>query len=174
MTTEMNFQPTRSATSTSRWHHGVNFEYRNDPELTAAAYRGRAFTLGDMGYLDDDGYLFICDRAKDMIISGGVNIYPAEVEGVLSTHPAVRDVAIIGIPDAEWGEQVMAVVELVDGVAPAPELADELIAFCRSNLAGYKCPRSVNFSSALPRTEAGKLLKRKIREEFWADTGRRV
>jgi len=153
---------------------GINFEYRNDPELTAAAYRGRAFTLGDMGYLDDDGYLFICDRIKDMIISGGVNIYPAEVEGVLTAHPAVADVAIIGIPDAEWGEQVKAVVELVAGVEPAAELAEELIDYCRDRLAGYKCPRTVDFVPALPRTETGKLLKRQIRQEFWADSGRLV
>lgn len=154
--------------------HGANFEYRNDPDLTASAYRGNAFTLGDMGYLDDDGYLFICDRAKDMIISGGVNIYPAEVEGVLSTHPSVADVAIIGIPDAEWGEQVKALVELVTGAAPSPELADELIAYCRSRLAGYKCPRSVDFTTALPRTETGKLLKRQLRQGFWATNGRQV
>jgi long-chain acyl-CoA synthetase len=155
-------------------HNGVSFEYRNDPELTAAAYRGRAFTLGDIGYLDDDGYLFVCDRAKDMIISGGVNIYPAEVEGVLNTHPAVADVAIIGIPDAEWGEQVKAVVEPVTGTEGSTELAQELIAFCRARLAGYKCPRSVDFATALPRTETGKLLKRQIRQEFWAQAGRGV
>jgi long-chain acyl-CoA synthetase len=155
-------------------HNGVTFEYRNDPELTAAAYRGRAFTLGDIGYLDDDGYLFICDRAKDMIISGGVNIYPAEVEGVLNTHPAVADVAIIGIPDAEWGEQVKAIVEPVTGTEGSTELSQELIAFCRARLAGYKCPRSVDFVIALPRTETGKLLKRQIRQEFWAQAGRGV
>ena len=155
-------------------HGGAAFEYRNDPELTKAAYRGKAFTLGDIGYLDDDGYLFICDRAKDMIISGGVNIYPAEVEGVLSAHPMVADVAIIGIPDPEWGEQVKAVVELVADATASPELAEDLIAYCRSRLAGYKCPRSVDFAAALPRTETGKLLKRQIRQEFWTDIGRHV
>jgi long-chain acyl-CoA synthetase len=155
-------------------HGGAAFEYRNDPELTKAAYRGKAFTLGDIGYLDDDGYLFICDRAKDMIISGGVNIYPAEVEGVLSAHPMVADVAIIGIPDPEWGEQVKAVVELVADATASPELGEEFIAYCRSRLAGYKCPRSVDFAAALPRTETGKLLKRQIRQEFWTDIGRHV
>ena len=91
---------------------GPAFEYKDDPELTASVHRGKAFTIGDVGYLDDDGFLFLCDRAKDMIISGGVNIYPAEIEGVLSAHPAVGDVAVIGVPDDEWGEQVKAVVEL--------------------------------------------------------------
>lgn len=153
---------------------GQRFEYRNDAELTASVYRGAAFTIGDVGYLDDDGYLFICDRAKDMIISGGVNIYPAEVEGVLSSHPAVGDVAVIGIPDPEWGEQVKAVVELVSGVEPSDELAQDIIAYCRARLAGFKCPRSVDFETSLPRTEAGKLIKREIRETYWAGVGRQV
>jgi long-chain acyl-CoA synthetase len=153
---------------------GQRFEYRNDPELTASVFKGRAFTLGDRGYLDDDGYLFICDRAKDMIISGGVNIYPAEVETVLTTHPSVADVAVLGIPDPEWGEQVKAVVELVDGRSPSSELADELIAFCRERLGSFKCPRSVDFASPLPRTETGKLLKRQLRERYWAQAGRQI
>lgn len=154
--------------------NGQSFEYRNDAELTASVHRGNAFTLGDVGYLDEDGYLFVCDRAKDMIISGGVNIYPAEVEGVLSSHPAVADVAVIGIPDAEWGEQVKAVVELVADAEPSGSLADELIAFTRSRLAGFKCPRSVEFTARLPRTETGKLMKRSIRDAYWAEAGRRV
>lgn len=153
---------------------GQSFEYRNDAELTASVHRGSAFTIGDVGYLDDDGYLFICDRAKDMIISGGVNIYPAEVEGVLSSHPAVGDVAVIGIPDPEWGEQVKAVVELVGEAEPSPDLADELIAYCRARLAGFKCPRSVDFESKLPRNEAGKLIKRQVRDAYWAAAGRQV
>jgi long-chain acyl-CoA synthetase len=153
---------------------GERFEYRNDPELTASVFRGAAFTIGDVGYLDDDGYLFICDRAKDMIISGGVNIYPAEVEGVLSSHPSVADVAVVGIPDPEWGEQVKAVVQVVDGIEPTPRLADELVAFCRERLAGFKCPRSVDFEAQLPRTETGKLLKRDIRDRYWAHAGRQV
>ena len=153
---------------------GQSFEYRNDAALTASVHRGSAFTIGDVGYLDDDGYLFICDRAKDMIISGGVNIYPAEVEGLLSSHPAVADVAVIGIPDPEWGEQVMAVVELVGEAEPSAELADELIVFCRARLAGFKCPRSVDFESKLPRNEAGKLIKRQLRDAYWAEAGRQV
>lgn len=150
------------------------FEYRNDPELTASVSRGRAFTLGDMGYLDRDGYLFLCDRAKDMIISGGVNIYPAEVEGVLSGHPAVADVAVIGVPDPEWGEQVKAVVELVAGATPTQELADELMHYSQELLAKYKCPRSIDFRESLPRTDGGKLYKRLLRDEYWASVGRKV
>jgi len=153
---------------------GPTFEYRGDPGLTESVHRGRAFTIGDLGYLDADGFLFICDRAKDMIISGGVNIYPAEVEGVLAAHPAVGDVAVIGVPDAEWGEQVKAVVELVDGLAPSRELAEELIRFGRDRLAGYKCPRTVDFDRPLPRTEAGKLVKRDIRAKYWTEAGRKV
>lgn len=153
---------------------GQRFEYRNDAELTESVHRGAAFTIGDIGYLDDDGYLFICDRAKDMIISGGVNIYPAEVEGVLAGHPAVGDVAVIGIPDPEWGEQVKAVVELVGGSEPSDELAGDIITYCRARLAGFKCPRTVDFAASLPRTEAGKLIKRQIREKFWAGAGRQV
>jgi long-chain acyl-CoA synthetase len=150
------------------------FEYRNDPELTASVRRGRAFTLGDVGYLDPDGYLFLRDRAKDMIISGGVNIYPAEVEGVLSSHPSVGDVAVIGIPDAEWGEQVKAVVELVDGIVPSDDLGAELIAFCRERISGYKCPRTVDFTDELPRTDGGKLYKRLLRDRYQASVEDRV
>ena len=150
------------------------FEYRNEPELTASVRRGRAFTLGDIGYLDVDGYLFLRDRAKDMIISGGVNIYPAEVESVLSSHPLVGDVAVIGIPDPEWGEQVKAVVELVEGAHASAELGGELIAFCRERMSGYKCPRSVDFTDELPRTDGGKLYKRLLREKYWSGAEGRV
>ena len=150
------------------------FEYRDDPELTASITRGKAFTLGDVGYLDDDGYLFIRDRAKDMIISGGVNIYPAEVEGVLSSHPAVGDVAVIGVPDAEWGESVMAAVEVVAGREPSEALADELIAYTKARLSSYKCPRRIEFRTSLPRTDGGKLFKRLLRDEFWNEAGRSV
>lgn len=153
---------------------GERFEYRGDAELTASVFKGASFTIGDIGYLDDDGYLFICDRAKDMVISGGVNIYPAEVESVLSGHPAVADVAVIGIPDSVWGEQIKAVIELVEGPTPSQELAAELIAYCRGRLAGFKCPRSIDFDQALPRTEAGKLLKRQLRERYWAAAGRQI
>jgi long-chain acyl-CoA synthetase len=153
---------------------GTSFAYKDDPELTASVSRGRAFTLGDVGVMDEDGYLFIRDRAKDMIISGGVNIFPAEIEGVLSAHPSVGDVAVIGIPDPEWGEQVKAIVELVDEVAPSDTLATDLIVYCQERLARYKCPRSVDFRDELPRTDGGKLYKRLLREEYWAAAERNV
>ena len=125
-----------------------------------------------MGYLDADGYLFLRDRAKDMVISCGVNIYPAEIEAVLTTHAAVADVAVIGVPDEEWGESVKAVVALEDGWAPTDALARDLIALCRERLAAYKCPRTVDFRPELPRTETGKLYKRLLRDEYGAAPAR--
>lgn len=151
---------------------GPDWDYLEDPELTASVKRGRAFTVGDVGYLDADGFLFLCDRAKDMIISGGVNIYPAEIEGVLSVHPAVGDVAVIGIPDDVWGEQVKAIVEVTAGNEPSQALADELIGYCAEHLAKFKVPRSIDFRNDLPRTEAGKLYKRLLRDEYWSEAGR--
>lgn len=153
---------------------GRQFKYLGDDAATESVYRGSAFTLGDLGYLDEDGFLFISDRVKDMVISGGVNIYPAEVEGVLSMHPKVHDAAVIGVPDDEWGESVKAVVQLADGVEPTPEVAAELIQHCQQHLAHYKCPRTVDFRTEMPRTEAGKLYKRQIRDEYWAAAGRKV
>lgn len=152
----------------------VGFSYHRDADLTEQAFSGKRFTIGDIGYIDSDGYLFIQDRAKDMIISGGVNIFPAEIEGVLLAHPAVADAAVIGIPDSDWGEQVLAVVQARDGVDSNAELASELLAYCAQHLAAFKRPRRVEFRSELPRTEAGKLYKRQIRDEFWVDTDRQV
>ena len=152
----------------------AGFKYHRDEDLTAQAFQGKLFTIGDIGYLDDDGYLFIQDRAKDMIISGGVNIFPAEIEAVLHGHRAVEDVAVIGIPDSDWGEQVLAVVQLRDGLEPTDELADSLMKHCAENLAAYKRPRRIEFRAALPRTEAGKLYKRQIRDEFWKQADRQI
>jgi long-chain acyl-CoA synthetase len=119
-----------------------------------------------MGYLDDDGFLFLTDRTADVIISGGVNIYPAEVDAVLLEHPAVGDAATIGVPSDEWGEEVLAVVELRDGVAATGELTGELVAFCRDRLAGYKCPRRVEFTREVPRQDNGKIYKRVLRDRY--------
>ena len=135
-------------------------EYYNRPDATASSTKDGFFSVGDIAYRDEEGYYYICDRKIDMIISGGVNIYPAEIEAVLSAHPAVADVAVVGVPDERWGESVKAVVELRPG---ASATAEELIAFCDERLAGYKKPRSVDFVDALPRNPAGKLLKTQIR-----------
>jgi long-chain acyl-CoA synthetase len=143
-----------------------SFEYVRDSRATQDAHRGPLFTIGDLGYLDDDGYLFLCGRAKDMIITGGVNVYPAEVEAVLATHPAVADVAVIGIPDDEWGESVVAIVEPVAEVEADDALAAELQQHCLAALAKFKCPRRVDFRSTLPRTDAGKLYKRLLVDEY--------
>jgi long-chain acyl-CoA synthetase len=147
---------------------GAGFEYFKDRDKTMRARRGEHYTLGDVGYLDDDGYLFLTDRSADLIISGGVNIYPAEVEAVLLQHGAVRDAAVIGVPNVEWGEEVKAVVELRAGTEAGPALAEELLAFVRARLARFKCPRTVDFVDALPRLDTGKLYKRKLRDEYRA------
>lgn len=145
---------------------GEQFEYHNAPEKTAASRRDGYATLGDIGHFDADGYLYLSDRAIDLIISGGVNIYPAEVEHCLMAHPAVVDVAVIGVPQPEFGEQVKAVVELAPGVAGGEALAAELEAHARALIAGYKVPRSWEFVSAIPRLASGKILKRQLRERY--------
>jgi long-chain acyl-CoA synthetase len=148
---------------------GGDFAYHGAPEKTAEAHRAPGvMTVGDVGYLDDDGYLFLCDRKIDMIISGGVNIYPAEVEAVLVNHPAVLDAAVFGIPHDEFGEEVKAVVQPAPGQRPSPELAEEILAYAREHLAGYKVPRSIDFTDEFPRTETGKLVKRELRDPYWA------
>jgi acyl-CoA synthetase (AMP-forming)/AMP-acid ligase II len=146
-------------------------EYYGRPDATGGSLHGGFFSVGDIAYRDADGYYFICDRLVDMIISGGANIYPAEVEAVLHAHPAVTDVAVIGIPDDRWGESVKAVVQLR---ARASATEAELIRFCAVRLASYKKPRSIDFVDELPRDAAGKLLKRAIRDPHWAATTRRI
>ncbi len=154
---------------------GTDFEYHNDPDKTKKAHlEPGVFTFGDIGYLDEDGYLFMSDRRIDMIISGGVNIYPAEIEAALVNHPAVLDAAVFGIPNDEFGEEVKAALELKDGIAPSPELEEDLIEHCREHLAGYKVPRSFDFEDALPRFPTGKLLKRHLRDKYWEGTGRKI
>jgi long-chain acyl-CoA synthetase len=151
------------------------FEYHRAPEKTAEAYlEPGAFTLGDVGHVDTDGYVYLADRKSNMIISGGVNIYPAEIEQVLHEHPAVADVGVFGIPDDEWGESVKAAVELRPGFDPSRELEAEILAFGREQLAGYKVPRSIDFEPELPRTPTGKLFVRQLRERYWAGRDRRI
>jgi len=154
---------------------GGDFEYHNDPEKTAAAHlEAGVFSFGDVGYVDAEGYLYMSDRKIDMIISGGVNIYPAEIEGVLVAHPAVADAAVFGVPNEEFGEEVKAAVELCPGFEGDPRLAEELVAYCRQRLAGYKAPRSIDFEPSLPRHPTGKLYKRLLREPYWKDKERRI
>ncbi len=145
----------------------TRFEYHNDEAKTAEAWNDRGWgTIGDLGTLDEQGYLFLTDRISHMIISGGVNIYPQEVEDALIVHPQVADAAVIGVPDPEMGEAVKAVVQLAPGVRASDELAEALIAFCRDRIAHFKCPRSIDFVDGLPRLPTGKLLKRKLRDHY--------
>ena len=154
---------------------GPRFEYHNDPDKTASAHDERGWsTLGDVGYVDADGYLYLTDRRHYVIVSGGVNVYPQEAENVLVLHPAVADVAVFGVPDDEFGEAVKAVVQPADASAAGPELEAELLAFCRERLAGYKCPRSVDFHPELPRDQTGKLYKRELRDRYWAEREVRI
>jgi long-chain acyl-CoA synthetase len=145
------------------------FRYYKDDDKTKSSYRGDYFTLGDHGYLDDDGFLFLTGRSAELIISGGVNIYPAEVDAVLLTHPAVGDAGTIGIPNDEWGEEVKAVIELKEGIEPSEALAAEIREFCRDKLASYKLPRSIDFVDELPRHDNGKLYRGKLREMYVSD-----
>jgi len=153
---------------------GADFEYHNAPEKTAAAHRAGYGTLGDVGFFDADSYLYLSDRKIDMIISGGVNIYPAEIEACLVNHAAVHDAAVFGIPNDEFGEEVKAVVELVPGAIPSAGTATDLQAHVRAHLAGYKVPRSFDFVDELPRLATGKLSKRVLRDPYWATTGRSI
>jgi long-chain acyl-CoA synthetase len=145
-----------------------DFSYKGDPEKTRSNRIEDFFTVGDVGYLDEDGYLFLCDRKSDMIISGGVNIYPAEIEAELQMHPAVADVAVFGIPHADWGEEIKAVVQPAPDAEPGEELTAQLLSFAGERLARFKRPKSVDYVEEMPRDPNGKLYKRKLRDPYWA------
>ena len=152
----------------------ADFEYHKDKAKTDANRRDGFFTVGDVGYLNEEGYLFLCDRKIDMIISGGANIYPAEIESELLTHPKVADAAVFGIPNEDWGEEVKAVIEPAAGVAAGPALADEILAYCAGRLAKYKQPKSIDFIEVMPRDPNGKLYKRKLRDPYWQGRERAI
>jgi acyl-CoA synthetase (AMP-forming)/AMP-acid ligase II len=148
----------------------VPFEYHNDPDKTASTKNEHGWTtVGDVGYVDRDGYVYLTDRKTFMIISGGVNIYPQEAENVLVNHPKVMDVAVIGVPNPEMGEEVKAVVQPVSWDDAGDDLAAELLSYCREHLATYKCPRSIDFDPQLPRLDSGKLYKRLLRDRYWKE-----
>jgi long-chain acyl-CoA synthetase len=156
-----------------------NFEYKGDAAKTRknriTSEDGKVFfTVGDVGYLNEEGFLFLCDRKIDMIISGGANIYPAEIENVLLTHPKVGDVAVFGIPHEDWGEEIKAVVEPAEGVRPGDSLTEELLLFCRDKLARFKTPKTVDYTDAMPRDPNGKLYKRKLRDPYWEGRDRAI
>jgi acyl-CoA synthetase (AMP-forming)/AMP-acid ligase II len=149
---------------------GAEFEYHNDPDKTRDSRNDKGWsTVGDVGYLDDDGFLYLTDRKAYMIITGGVNVYPQEAENALVTHPKVMDAAVFGVPNEVFGEEVKAVVQPIDMADAGPELARELIAYCRSQLADVKCPRSIDFEAELPRHPTGKLYKRLLKDRYWSD-----
>jgi acyl-CoA synthetase (AMP-forming)/AMP-acid ligase II len=151
------------------------FVYHADEAKTAAAYlEPGVFTIGDIGSVDADGWVYLADRRSHMIITGGVNVYPAEVEQVLHEHPAVADACVFGVPDEEWGESVKAAVELVPGIEASDALAAEILAFAREHLAGYKVPRSIDFEARLPRHDSGKLYVRRLRDRYWQGRERRI
>jgi acyl-CoA synthetase (AMP-forming)/AMP-acid ligase II len=154
---------------------GNEFVYHNDPDKTAESRNDKGWsTLGDVGYLDEEGFLYLTDRKAYMIISGGVNIYPQEVENLLVTHPKVMDAAVLGVPNTEFGEEVKAVVQAVDIKEHGPDLEAELIGFCREHLSHIKCPRSVDFETELPRHANGKLYKRLIKDRYWGEHNSRI
>jgi long-chain acyl-CoA synthetase len=144
------------------------FEYKDDPQKTAAAYRDDKYTLGDIGYLDEDGYLYLCDRKADTIISGGVNIFPAEIEAVLQEHPAVKDCCVVGINDDEWGETVLGAIQLLADAGDIDAISRDIEQHCRQRLASYQVPRQWVFEETLPRTETGKIKRREMRDRYRA------
>ena len=168
----------RGEPGTVYFEGGATFEYHNDADKTKASrHRAGWSTLGDVGYLDEDNFLYLTDRKDFMVISGGVNLYPQETENVLITHPAVIDVAVFGVPNEEFGEELKAVVQPATMPATgedAQSLSAQLIAYCRSQLADVKCPRSVDFREELPRHPTGKLYKRLLKDEYWKAVDRSI
>jgi long-chain acyl-CoA synthetase len=170
-------QPVPVGTPGTLWFKTASeFEYFKDPAKTkeARSADGTMSTVGDVGYVDADGYVYLTDRRTFMIISGGVNIYPQECENLLITHPEVADAAVFGVPNADLGEEVKAVVQPMPGIRPDAAFAEELIAFCRQHLAHIKCPRSVDFEAELPRLPTGKLYKRLLRDRYWGERTSRI
>lgn len=149
----------------------ADFTYRNNPEARSRIERDGLIGLGDLGYLDDDGYLFVCDRESDMVISGGVNIYPAEIEHHLTQYPGVADCAVFGVPDDEFGERLLALVQPAADTALAPE---EVLRWLSTRVARYKVPRELRLRQSLPRDDNGKIAKRRLRDAFWAERDRKV
>jgi long-chain acyl-CoA synthetase len=170
-------QPCANGTSGGVWFKVTGeFEYFNDPDRTAQSHSadGQYCTVGDVGYLDDDNYLYLTDRSTFMIVSGGVNIYPQECENLLITHPKVADAAVFGVPNEDLGEEVKAVIQVMPDFTSGEDLVEELIDFCRQNLARQKCPRTIDFEDELPRLPTGKLYKRILKDRYWADRDTRV
>jgi long-chain acyl-CoA synthetase len=152
----------------------LRFVYYKDTEKTSGSYRGDYFTLGDMGYFDEDGYLFLTGRSAETIISGGVNIYPQETDDVLLKHPAVADVCTVGVPNEEWGEEVKSIVQLKHGVETSQETVELLIAFSKEHLPGFKTPRTIDFIEDLPRLPSGKIQRRLVRAPYWAGRDKQI
>nr|MBP9234469.1 AMP-binding protein [Hyphomonadaceae bacterium] len=150
------------------------FEYYNEPSKTNASYRGDWFTLGDMGRLDADGDLFLTGRTAELIISGGVNIYPVEIDEVLIRHPDIADAAVVGVPNEDWGEEIKAVVELKPGVDRSAKTIQSILDFARDRLPGFQRPRTVEFVDALPRNAAGKVLRAQVRAPYWVGRSRSI
>jgi long-chain acyl-CoA synthetase len=172
-----NMQPCPVGTPGTVWFKtAAPFEYFNDPNKTreARSRDGSMSTVGDVGYVDGDGFLYLTDRATFMIISGGVNIYPQECENLLITHPKIADAAVFGVPNADLGEEVKAVVQPMPGILPGPDLVEELMLFCSQSLARHKVPRSIDFEAELPRLPTGKLYKRLLRDRYWGDKTSRI
>ncbi len=172
-----NMQPAAKGVPGEIWFKTATpFVYFNDPERTAQTRSadGSMSTVGDVGYVDDDGFLYLTDRSTFMIISGGVNIYPQECENLLIVHPKVMDAAVFGVPNEDLGEEVKAVVQAMPGVATGPALEAELIAYCQQHLAKLKCPKSIDFDAALPRLPTGKLYKKPLRDRYWGDKKSRI